>query len=60
MRARPYVARSQAGLAGALRLRGAPGDTGRAVELEAQARRAARELGMLRLERELAGTHLGG
>ena len=55
MRARPYVARSQAGLAGALRLRGAPGDAERADELEAQARDAARELGMLRLERELAG-----
>jgi hypothetical protein len=55
MRARPYVARSQAGLAGGLRLRGAPGDAERAAELEEQALEAARELGMLRLERELAG-----
>jgi tetratricopeptide (TPR) repeat protein len=60
MRARPYVARSQAGLAAALRVRGASGDAGRAAELEAKARDAARELGMLRLERELAGTQYAG
>ena len=52
MRARPYEARSQAGLAAALR-RGA-GDDARAAELEAQAAATARELGMVRLQRELA------
>jgi hypothetical protein len=51
MRARPYEARSQAGLAAALRCLGAHG---RAVELEAQAAATARELGMLRLQREVA------
>ena len=52
MRARPYEARSQAGLAAALRRLG--GDESRAAELEAQAATTARELGMVRLERELA------
>ena len=50
MRARPYVARSQFGIAQALRLRG---EDARAAELEAQALATARELGMLRLQREL-------
>ena len=47
MRARPYEARSQAGLAAALRALG--GDGSRAGELEAQAAATARELGMVRL-----------
>jgi hypothetical protein len=51
MRARPYEARSQAGLATALRRLG---DEERAAELSARAAATARELGMLRLERELA------
>jgi len=50
MRARPYVARSQAGLAAALRARG---EHDRADGLEAAAAATARELGMVRLEREL-------
>ena len=54
MRARPYIARSQAALARALRARDAAGDPERAAELAAQARATARELGMLRLEREVA------
>jgi hypothetical protein len=53
MRARPYVARSRAGLADALRRRGAPGDAARAEELSAVAATDARELGMSRLAREL-------
>jgi DNA-binding SARP family transcriptional activator len=53
MRARPYEARSCAGLAEALRRRGAPGDEARAAELSARARAEARALGMRRLEREL-------
>ena len=40
MRARPYAARSRAGLAAALRLRGAPGDAARADELAATGGRA--------------------
>jgi hypothetical protein len=52
MRARPYEARAQAGLAAALRRLG--DDDGRAGELSAQAAATARELGMRRLERELA------
>ena len=51
MRARPYEARSQAGLAAALRRRG---DGARAEELATLAAATARELGMVRLERELA------
>ena len=51
MRARPYEARSQAGLATALRR---SGDGARAEELSALAAATARELGMVRLERELA------
>ena len=51
MRARPYEARSQAGLAAALRRRG---EHARAAELAAQAAATARELGMVRLQRELA------
>ena len=52
MRARPYDARSQAGLADALRrLRG---DDASTAELEARAAATARELGMVRLQRELA------
>jgi tetratricopeptide (TPR) repeat protein len=54
MRARPYVARSRAGLAGALRRRGEPGDAARADELSALAAAEARTLGMSRLQRELA------
>ncbi len=54
MRARPYVARSRAGLAGALRSRGGFGDTARARELSALAAADARGLGMTRLQRELA------
>jgi DNA-binding SARP family transcriptional activator len=53
MRARPYQARSLAGLAEALRRRGEPGDEARADELAARARAEARALGMRRLEREL-------
>ena len=49
MRARPYVARSRAGLAEALRRRAAPGDAARAEELSALAAADARELGMTRL-----------
>jgi len=52
MRARPYEARSRAGLAAAIRRAG--GDGARAGELEAQAAATARELGMTRLQRELA------
>jgi hypothetical protein len=52
MRARPYEARSQAGLAAALRRTG--GDAERAAELEARAAATARELGMTRLQQELA------
>ena len=51
MRARPYEARSQAGLAAALRRLGADG---RAAELSERAAATARELGMVRLQRELA------
>ena len=51
MRARPYEARSQAGLAEALRR---SGNQGRADELAAQAATTAREIGMARLQRELA------
>jgi DNA-binding SARP family transcriptional activator len=54
MRARPYVARSRAGLAQALRRRTAPNDAVTADELSARAAADARELGMLRLQRELA------
>jgi hypothetical protein len=50
MRARPYEARAQAGFAAALRRLG---DHARAVGLEAQAAATARELGMVRLQREL-------
>jgi DNA-binding SARP family transcriptional activator/tetratricopeptide (TPR) repeat protein len=50
MRARPYEARSQAGLAAALRRLG---DHARAVEPQAQAAATARELAMVRLQREL-------
>ncbi|HET8948968.1 MAG TPA: hypothetical protein VFN44_00615, partial [Solirubrobacteraceae bacterium] len=53
MRARPYEARSCAGLAEALRRRGEPGDEARADELSARALAEARALGMRRLEREL-------
>jgi hypothetical protein len=53
MRARPYVARSRAGLAEALRRRAGPGDAARAEELTALAAADARELGMSRLQREL-------
>jgi tetratricopeptide (TPR) repeat protein len=52
MRARPYVARSQAGLASALRRCG--GDHARADALAADAAATAAELGMTRLQRELA------
>jgi tetratricopeptide (TPR) repeat protein len=51
MRARPYEARSQAGLAAALHR---SGDDARAEELAARAAVTARELGMVRLQRELA------
>jgi DNA-binding SARP family transcriptional activator len=51
MRARPYEARSQAGLAAALRR---TGDDARAAELAARAAATAVELGMVRLQRELA------
>ena len=53
MRARPYVARSRAGLADALCRRDGPGDAARAEELSALAAADARELGMSRLLREL-------
>jgi DNA-binding SARP family transcriptional activator len=53
MRARPYVARSRAGLAEALRRRAKPGDAERAEELAELAATDARELGMARLQREL-------
>jgi hypothetical protein len=53
MRARPYVARSRAGLAEALRRRAEPGDAARAEELSALAAADASELGMARLQREL-------
>ncbi len=53
MRARPYVARSRAGLADALRRRAEPGDAARADDLSALAAADARELGMTRLQREL-------
>ena len=53
MRARPYVARSRAGLAAALRRRGRPGDAAEAEKLSALAARDARRLGMTRLQREL-------
>jgi DNA-binding SARP family transcriptional activator len=53
MRARPYVARSRAGLAEALRQRAGRGDAARAEELAALAAADARELGMSRLQREL-------
>jgi hypothetical protein len=53
MGARPYVARSRAGLAHALRRRGAPTDAARAEELAALAAADARDLGMTRLQREL-------
>jgi hypothetical protein len=54
MGARPYSARSRAGLAEALRRRDAPGDAVRAAELSALAGADARDLGMVRLKRELA------
>lgn len=53
MRARPYVARSRAGLAEALRRRAQPDDAERAEELAELAAADARELGMTRLQREL-------
>ncbi len=53
-RARPYLARARAGLADALRRRGAPGDERAADELRAGAAADAHALGMLRLQRELA------
>jgi len=53
MRARPYAARSRAGLAAALRLGGEPGDAARAEELSARATGDAEALGMTRLRREL-------
>ena len=53
-RARPYGARSQAGLATALRRRGAPADAVQVERLLAEAGATAKALGMLRLERELA------
>jgi hypothetical protein len=54
MRARPYVARSRAGLADALRRRGGSRDAARAEELSVLAAIDARQLGMTRLQRELA------
>jgi hypothetical protein len=54
MQARPYLARARAGLADALRRRGAPGDERAAGELRAGAAADAHALGMLRLQRELA------
>jgi DNA-binding SARP family transcriptional activator len=53
MRARPYEARSQAGLAAALRRCGGAAGAARAEALAEQAAATARELGMLRLQREL-------
>ena len=53
MRARPYEARAQAGLAVALRRLG---EHGHAAILEARAASTARELGMQRLEHELGLT----
>jgi hypothetical protein len=53
MRARPYEARSQAGLAAALRRCGGTVGAARAEALSEQAASTARELGMLRLQREL-------
>ena len=53
MGARPYVARSRAGLAEALRRRGGRGDAARAEELSGLAAADAHELGMIRLQREL-------
>jgi hypothetical protein len=52
MHAWPYLARSQAGLADALRGRGGTGDADRAAALEEEALAAARELEMVRLLRE--------
>jgi hypothetical protein len=60
MRARPYVARSRAGLAEALRRRAAPGDAARAEALLALAAADARELGMSRLQRELGLSPVAG
>jgi hypothetical protein len=51
MRARPYEARSQAGLAAPLRR---VGENARAAEPAARAAATARELGMVRLQHELA------
>ena len=53
MRARPYMARSWAGLAESLRRRGQVGDAARAKELFALAAAEAHELGMTRLLREI-------
>ncbi len=53
MRSRPYVARSRAGLAESLRQRAQPGDAARAKELFALAAAEARDLGMVRLLREI-------
>jgi hypothetical protein len=53
MRARPYVARSRAGLAEALRRRAGPGDAAREEEISPPAVAEACELGMSRLQREL-------
>ncbi|HYI18930.1 MAG TPA: AAA family ATPase [Solirubrobacteraceae bacterium] len=53
MHARPYVARSRAGLAEALRRRGAAGDAEHGAEQHALAVQEAEELGMARLQREL-------
>ena len=55
MRARPYVTRAQAGLAAALRRLG---DDARADALAGEAAATARELGMLRLQRELGALSL--
>ena len=54
--ARPYEARSQAGLAAALRARG---ENERAAAVEAAAAATASELGMTRLEHELAAATPG-
>ncbi len=54
--ARPYVARSRAGLAQTLARRAAPGDAAQAQKLSALAATGARELGMTRLQRELEPT----
>jgi DNA-binding SARP family transcriptional activator len=53
MRAEPWLAHSQHGLARALRRRGAPGDVDAAATLTALATRTARELGMERLLRHI-------